>query len=346
MTSVPQTEQPALHSELTVDVVICAYTEERWDLLSASVASVQAQTVPPGQILLCIDHNDELAERCRQEWPTLGQTATPPVKVLQNRYEGRLGSTRNTAIEQVSADVIAFLDDDAAADPTWIELLLRVYDEDGAVAVGGAPQPAFETARPSWFPEEFQWVFGCHYVGLPEVRQPVQHLIGASMSVRADAIRGLNGFRSDNHDDMDLSHRVAAEYGASAVVYEPKARVYHHVTAQRVTWDYFWRRCYYVNRGKVRAFHDMEHAGNISAELAFAREMAGRVAQRLRRGLRGDFPAVAQAGAIVAGLGLAGLGHVRGRIDLALGKAPVSLTRGLNPDTAPAGASSGDFEAA
>jgi len=323
---------------LTADVVICAYSDLRWHQLCQAVESVQVQTIRPRQILLCIDHNDELADHCLERWPEFGQVAQPHVKVLRNRYAGRLGSARNTAAEHVSADIIAFLDDDARAEATWLEELLRVYEGDaGAVAVGGAPQPLFETARPVWFPEEFQWVFGCHYVGLPEQRSPTEHLIGASMSVRAEALRRLNGFQSDNHDDMDLSHRVAATYGRASVIYEPRARVTHFVTAQRVTWDYFWRRCYSVNRGKVRAFRDMGHAGNITAELAFARRMAGSVLRRAARGLRGDRAALRQAGAIVVGLGLAGLGHARGRMDLVMGKAPESLTRGLQSGSSSTG---------
>jgi hypothetical protein len=46
------------------DVVICTYTDARWDLLERAVASVQTQSVAPGKILLCVDHNDELLERC------------------------------------------------------------------------------------------------------------------------------------------------------------------------------------------------------------------------------------------------------------------------------------------
>jgi GT2 family glycosyltransferase len=340
MTAAPSIDRS---TALVADVVICAYTDRRWEQLCRAVESVQTQTVLPGQILVCIDHNDDLADRCDQRWPTSGQSAVPQVKVLRNRYPGRLGSARNTAIEHVSADVIAFLDDDAHAEPTWLEHLLRVYEEDGAVAVGGAPQPVFETMRPAWFPEEFQWVFGCHYTGLPEQRSPTQHLIGASMSVRADAIRQLNGFRSDNHDDMDLSHRVSAAHGQDSVVYEPKARVHHYVTAERVTWKYFWRRCFFVNRGKVRAFHDMGHAGNMSAEIAFARRMGSSVSRRLVRGLRGEVAAVKQAAAIFAGVGLAGLGYLVGRVDLVVGKSPESLTQGLR-STLPASTSGTEAE--
>jgi GT2 family glycosyltransferase len=325
---------PTQHRQapLSADVVICAYTEDRWDMLCRAVTSVQAQSAAPRSVLVCVDHNDVLYRRCLQRWDAGGQDGQPPVRVLRNRFGGRLGSARNTAVEQVTADVVAFLDDDAEAAPTWLETLLRVYEDDpAAMAVGGAPLPNHTVDRPGWFPHEFDWVFGCHYRGLPEQLAPVRHLIGASMSVRTDALWSVGGFHSDKHDDMDLSHRIAATYGAESVLYEPKAQIFHVVHPERLTWSYFWRRCYWINRGKVRAFADMGAAGNITAELQFARQMAARVASHLLRGLRGETDALRQAAAIVAGLGAAGAGHLRGRLELRTGRLPASLTTGLDP---------------
>ncbi|HYP45990.1 MAG TPA: glycosyltransferase [Propionibacteriaceae bacterium] len=314
---------------LTVDVVICTYTDARWELLCRAVASVQQQTAPVNAILLCVDHNDDLYERCLRQWPADGQRQTPAVRVLRNRFDGRLGSARNTAVERADASIIAFLDDDAQAEPTWVATLLEVFRQPAAVAVGGAPLPSFETSRPGWFPPEFDWVFGCHYRGLPESLAPVRHLIGASMAVRTEALRSVGGFHSDDHDDMDLSHRIAGAFGAASVLYEPRARISHFVPAQRVTWTYFWRRCYTINRSKVRAFSDMEEAGNLGAELAFARAMVGTVISRLFGGLRGKPDLLGQAGAIIAGLAVAAIGHARGRVELRAGLLPTSKTVGL-----------------
>jgi glycosyltransferase involved in cell wall biosynthesis len=140
------------HLAPTADVVICTYTDARWDLLERAVASVQAQSVAPGQILVCVDHNDALLERCLATWGPAAAPSGPPIQVFANRYPGRLGSAPNTAVERVTAEVVAFLDDDAAADPTWLETLLEVYVEEGAVAVGGAPLPDHQVLRPGWFP--------------------------------------------------------------------------------------------------------------------------------------------------------------------------------------------------
>ena len=248
---------------------------------------------------------------------------------MENRYPGRLGSARNTGVERLQTDIVAFLDDDAQAPPQWLAELLTTYAETGATAVGGAPVPEFATARPDWFPPSYDWVFGCRYDGLPLERGPVRHLIGANMSVKVAALRAVGGFQSDNHDDMDMCHRVAARFGGEAVVYDPQITVDHFVGADRVTWTYFWRRCFFVNRGKVQAFADMEEAANLAAERAFAVEAMKTVAGKVGRGVRGERGQLRQAGAIVAGLGLAGAGHLHGRYLLARGRTEPALTRGF-----------------
>lgn len=300
----------------TVSVVICAYTEDRWSLLLRSVASVQAQTQPPEEIIVCVDHNEALFERCRGQWADQTDARSPvPVRVMANKYEGRLGSARNTAAEIACGDVVAFLDDDASADPTWLERLIPPYDDPSVVAVGGAPLPEFERSRPQWFPFEFDWVFGCAYAGLPERQAPVLRLIGANMSVRRSALTEIGGFHSDNHDDMDMCHRLKHHRPSDQLVYEPMAQVQHFVPAVRTTWGYFWRRCFFVNKGKVEALRQMEEAGNLSADVSFVgRALSRGVSKGLRQAVRGDAWGAGRAGAIVAGIVLAGSGHVAGTL--------------------------------
>ena len=69
LTPASQPQQPSVEwTPLTVSVVICAYTEDRWPLLQRSVASVQHQRRTPMEIIVCVDHNDALLERCRRHW--------------------------------------------------------------------------------------------------------------------------------------------------------------------------------------------------------------------------------------------------------------------------------------
>ena len=299
----------------TVSVIVCAYTEDRWSLLRDCVASVEAQTVPPIEIILCIDHNDELLRTSEQYFGSRRLAGAIPLTVVANKYDGHLGSARNTAAEIASGEVLAFLDDDATAAADWLEQLIAPYSDPRVAAVGGAPLPVFQEQRPRWFPREFDWVFGCAYSGLPSTRERLAHLIGANMSVRRPALQEIGGFHSDNHDDMDMCHRLAfAQYD---VLYEPSAVVSHFVPATRTTWHYFWRRCYFVNVGKVEAFANMQGAAHLGAELAFVgRIMTKGIPTGVQQALRGDLYGLVRTGAMMAGIVLAGLGHLSGKLQM------------------------------
>ena len=52
-----------------ITVVICAYSDIRWEQLGAAIASLRRQTVPPQEVVLVIDHNTELERRVRDRWP-------------------------------------------------------------------------------------------------------------------------------------------------------------------------------------------------------------------------------------------------------------------------------------
>lgn len=308
---------PASHP--AVSVIICAYTEDRWQQLQKSVASAEAQTSPPIEIIVCIDHNEELLRKSEEHFGKGRAAGLIPLIVLANKYEGHLGSARNTAAEHASGEVLAFLDDDAAAAADWLDRLIAPYADERVGAVGGAPLPVFEAGRPRWFPQEFDWVFGCAYRGLPSARAPLAHLIGANMSARRSALREVGGFHSDDHDDMDMCHRIA--HAQHRVLYEPRAVVHHFVPATRTTWRYFWRRCYFVNRGKVEAFANMREAAGLGAELAFVtRTLTTGVLAEVRQVMRGDLYGLARAGAMIAGITLAGLGHVSGQLRLRLSR--------------------------
>jgi glucosyl-dolichyl phosphate glucuronosyltransferase len=304
-----------LLSPPTVSVIICAYTEDRWSLLEDSIASVEAQTAPPAEIILCIDHNEELLRRCERRFVWGRQANAIPLTVVANKYDGHLGSARNTAAEIASGEVLAFLDDDAAATVNWLEQLIAPFSDPGVAAVGGAPLPRFAKQRPRWFPFEFDWVFGCAYNGLPSTRAKLAHLIGANMSVRRSALREVGGFHSDNHDDMDMCHRLA--FAGFDVIYEPLAVVSHFVPAARTTWHYFWRRCYFVNQGKVEAFANMQDAAHLGAEFDFVKRMMTRnLPAEVGQAFRGDVYGLVRAGAMAAGVALAGLGHLSGELRL------------------------------
>ncbi|MGH8921245.1 MAG: glycosyltransferase family 2 protein, partial [Actinomycetes bacterium] len=139
-------------TRLSVSVIICAYTEQRWDDLVEAVASVRRQTAPPEEILLVIDHCPALLRRAAGELDS--------VRVVPNHNQQGLSGARNTGLELASGEIVAFLDDDAAAAADWVARLLASYADPQVAGVGGRVRPNWHKKRPAWFPTEFDWVVG------------------------------------------------------------------------------------------------------------------------------------------------------------------------------------------
>lgn len=318
-------------SLMSVTAIIPAYTMDRWELLRRAVASARNQTLPPIEVIVSIDNNDELLDACRLSFASEGEGV--PVRVISGEFlhEERdlsihaqahgarrrfgAGQARNVAAAEAKGEILVFLDDDAEAEPTWIEEMVKPYADGRVLAVGGAPHPNYATKRPRWFPRQFDWVFGCFYDGMPTATGPFARLIGANMSVRADALMRIGGFHSIDFDDMDMCHRIAALGGYASVVFTPSAVVRHRVPADRVSWHYFWRRCFYVNMSKVETHRGMGSASSLAPEIAFVvRTMTVGVIREAQMMFRGDWHAVLRIGAILVGVASAAAGNAVGRM--------------------------------
>ncbi|MGH9279399.1 MAG: glycosyltransferase family 2 protein [Acidimicrobiales bacterium] len=308
-----------------VSVIICAYTLDRWAMLEQAVASVLDQWVPVREVVIVIDHNRELLERARQRWGTEGGPVPQPVVVPSAGAPG-LSGARNTGVAVARSEIVAFLDDDARADELWVEHLLAPYEDPTVVACGGTAVPAIAGARPAWWPIEFDWVVGCSYLGLPTGRADVRNLIGANMSLRRDAVVAVGGFpegigrvgaRPVGCEETDLCIRVGQRWRSARVVYEPAARVYHHVPAHRLSWRYFRARCLAEGRSKAQVAARVGRERALASERAYVlRVLPKGVAAAMGATVRGDVRGGLRAAAIAAGLTLTTVGYVQGRLSL------------------------------
>ena len=152
----------------------------------AGVRSVQAQDPAVPEIIVVVDHNDTLVDRIRRE--------LPEVTVTVNAGRRGLSGARNAGVAAATGDVVAFLDDDAEADHSWLAHLVERYRDADVLGVGGSVTPKWSEERPHWFPPEFNWVVGCSYHGMPETTAPVRNFIGTNMSFRRDALVTTGGF--------------------------------------------------------------------------------------------------------------------------------------------------------
>jgi GT2 family glycosyltransferase len=310
-------------------VVIIAFTMERWSLTCAAVESASHQTVPPREIILCVE-GTELAARFKARFAG-DRAGMPPIRVIDSVTEYGAASAdeealapyacheqsaveRTRGVRLASTEIVAFLDDDAAAEPDWLERLLAPFADASVVAVGGAPLPVYGKPRPRWFPTEFNWIFGCAYTGLPTETAPALRLIGANMAARRESVLAVGGVQS-LADDLDLAHRLLALSPQNRLIYEPAAIVHHYVHEHRLTWHYFWRKCFAANHDKVAIMRDLGGAGNLDADLRFVRRnLPLGVARGLREFAGGDIGGLERALSIIAGVAVAAVAYATGLV--------------------------------
>ncbi len=298
-----------MSSALEFSVVICVYTKERWNDLVAAVKSVEAQTLPPLEIIVVVDHNAALLSRVRQELPS--------VIAVENHEPRGLGGARNSGLAAARGSIIAFLDDDAEALPQWLGEFARNYADPNVLAVGGAIEPKWIGPQPRWFPDEFNWVVGCSYKGMPTTVSPVRNVHGCNMSFRRQVFDALGTFRLGyGCDETELCIRLHHRWRDKLILYAPQARVRHRVPASRASWRYLWSRCYFEGRSKAVVAWIAGAQDGLSAERVHAlrtlprgvlRNLAASVRERNADGIR-------RAAAMVSGLACATAGYINGSL--------------------------------
>lgn len=321
---------------MKVSVVVCVYTQERWDDIVAGYDSLLRQTVQADEVIIVVDHNDLLLHRAI--------AAFPQAVVLPSTGAPGLSGARNTGVAAAAGDIVLFLDDDAAASPSWVERMSAVFDDPYVVGVGGWAEPRWDSpGRPRWFPEPFLWVVGCSYEGLPSTTSRVRNPIGCTMGFRRSALIDAGGFSSavgrvGKHpvgcEETELSIRVQQQDGDRYVMHEPRAVVHHRVNAERLTRTYFARRCFWEGYSKAVVSTHVGSRDALAAESAYVRKtLPVAFVRGLTRLVRnGSVSDASQSLALVVGLFATGLGYLRGRVEAA-GSRPGSAAGSTTGET-------------
>ncbi|OBC16662.1 family 2 glycosyl transferase [Mycobacterium sp. 852013-50091_SCH5140682] len=300
----------------TLSVVICAYTTRRWSDLCRAVDSVLDQVDRDTEVIVVIDHCDELQTLVSDRY-----SGEVRVKVIPNTEQQGLSGARNTGVGAALGDVVAFLDDDAEADPGWARRLIGHYQDATVAGVGGYAAAVWPGARPAWMPREFDWVVGCSYTGQPTSVAPVRNPIGCNMSLRRSALESAGGFKSEvgrvgsvpvGGEETELCIRVRAAGRSAQILFDPDMRVHHHVSSDRATVRYFVRRCYHEGLSKAVVMALVGVADQLSSERAYVTRVLPRAVLREVGSMSRD--GLARAAMICVGLGVTAAGYGRATV--------------------------------
>jgi glucosyl-dolichyl phosphate glucuronosyltransferase len=231
-----------------ISVVVC--THNRAALLGQALESLVRQTLNPARYEIIVVNNCSTDDTTGtvEQFQVLKNIA-----VLRSVDEPALGlgHARNRGWQMAAAEYVAFMDDDARADPHWLERTVDLLERYAAkpLAVGGQIRPFYISPKPAWYKDEY------------EVRswgQTARRLItgesfsGSNMIVSKTALHQVKGFdvgigmrgeRVSVGEETVLFQKIWELLGDQAVmVYAPELIVYHTVGRQKM------RPRYHLNR--------------------------------------------------------------------------------------------------
>lgn len=213
---------------------VCVVTYNRPAFLARCLRSVVALQQPPDQIVIV----DASPAYRRPE-----ELRSSDVYMHAPELAGWMTKSRNRGLEQVSGDIIAFLDDDVVVHNNWSECLVRAFRETDAAAIVG------RTINHQFGEEHYDKGVGRllpdgtltdGFASLSAGRVYVDHGIGANMSFRRSTLATLGGFRDDYpgtalREDTDVFLRL--KQLSMPAYFDPTVAVDHlpapHVTGRR-----------------------------------------------------------------------------------------------------------------
>jgi GT2 family glycosyltransferase len=305
-------------AKVSTSVVVCCYDPSRWPALERSLASLEHQTRTPAEVIVVIDGSHELSRLVR--------SSGRPVRIVDLERRGGLSRARNAGVAAATGDLVAFLDDDATAEPDWLELLAGATSEEDVLGAGGFSEPAWLGERPAWFATELLWIVGCSYRGLPEARTAVRNVFGGCACYRRALLVELDGFRADlgrlgengsGGEETEFCVRALAAHSGRRFLFLPQARIHHEVPPSRTRVGYVLRRAFAEGRAKASMARVSGGGAVLSTERAYLTGvLVPSVGRDLARALRRLDPTALLAAAVqlgVAASAVAGYVAERGR---------------------------------
>lgn len=167
-------------------IVVCTYNRSDW--LPGCLSSLESQCDDDSVEVLLIDNNSTDATA------TIAHGFTNRLPNFQYIFEGAQGLShaRNRGFKEARGQFVAYMDDDAKANPGWAKAIIHFFkNHPDSSGVGGQHKAFSLVPIPEWFPKEY----GSRSLG-NETRllQKGEWISGTNMAFKKSALIEIGGF--------------------------------------------------------------------------------------------------------------------------------------------------------
>jgi glucosyl-dolichyl phosphate glucuronosyltransferase len=240
-----------------ISVVICSYN--RADYIINAIASLEHQTLEHSEFEVIvvdnnsIDNTEELVMEYIRKHPGFD---------CHYLTESRQGASfaRNTGAAFSRSPLLCFMDDDAVAEPDYLERIIKFFkSHDDAGGLGGRIIPLYIPAEPKWMSHFVSSLVGnFDYSKEPTVFEPGKYPLESNMVVRKSDFDAIGGFNTDlpgvkgtlriGGEGKDFFLRLQALQ--RKIYYDPAVIVQHVVEVKKLTPEYMYRVASGIGRGE------------------------------------------------------------------------------------------------
>ncbi|MCT7986123.1 glycosyltransferase family 2 protein [Laspinema sp. A4] len=230
-----------------ISAIICTHNRDAY--LGDAIDSLLQQDFTNFEILVVDNGSSD-----RTKEVVAQRQSDPRVKYI---YEPTLGLNvaRNTGVRETTSAIVAYLDDDAIATPTWLSVIHRAFQSNPQIGVAGGKidliWPAGVTPPP-WLSPGLAENLGAYDLGdeVLYIDRPGLTPRGLNYAIRRTVYEEVGGFdiKLDragknllSNGDLYMTELVLNK--GWQVAYLPEAIVAHQVFAERV------QRSWFLNRG-------------------------------------------------------------------------------------------------
>jgi glucosyl-dolichyl phosphate glucuronosyltransferase len=235
-------------------------TLNRASTLELAIKSFCLQNFSPDQFEILVvdngstDNTKDIIEAAISKYPShkIGYIYEPEPGLLSGRHRG---------VQEAKGEILTFVDDDIEADVSWLKAIKESFDDPTVQMVGGRNLPKYEVEAPQWL--EWFWLehsYGklCAELSLLDFGEQVReidanYVWGLNFSIRKITLLKLGGFHPDcipKHlqyfqGDGETGLTQEANQKGYKAIYQPKALVWHSVSQERMSYEYFEKRYFY-----------------------------------------------------------------------------------------------------
>lgn len=297
-----------------VSIIICTYSEERFEDFIQASRSAQSQTYSNTEIVLVIE-GDSLYQKAQRRLD--GQE----FRFIKDEGSN-LAEARNIGGENASGDILAYTDDDVILSDTWAENIVKTFKEYNVAAVTGPSNPIWvdNERRPTRLPREFGWLVGITDPNF-DTKGYVRNGYGCNLSIEAEAFQKVNGFDPGlgkdqglnlQAEDADICSRIQSETNKK-VYFNPDVYISHKVYSEQLSYTTLINRAYL--QGYTKSIFQ-EKGNEISTEQDYLKYILFQTIPRYLRNIFSHKPHIALTSVIFVIIYTiaTGLGFLRGRL--------------------------------